>query len=583
MRKISVHVVLVFAFLTGLSAQQPVTTTVPRLVRVSNTFRPASGLSAAPVAGVTFSIYRDEHDGAPLWQETQSVNLDQEGRYSALMGSTLNDGMPLELFTSGEPRWLGVRFDGPGEVEQPRTLLTSVPYALKAVDADTLGGLPASSYLLAPGASVAASGAAPGAASPAIAAATTPKSLKPRVTAGVANYIGVFTSATDIGTSSLYQNGGRIGLNATVPFDAFHVVLNDNTGVFTGYAVQNLNGAGFSGMQFYDQNGVLGQFQGFGNSTHEYRINNIASGGAINFLIGSSSKFLVANSGNIGIGTPTPGSKLDVAGDINFSGALRFQGSPVLALPSPPGFGNLAVGINALNANTTGINNTASGASALGSNTTGGGNTASGNNALSFNTTGSANTASGNNALLFNTTGNHNIAIGVVAAGNVSGGNSNNIHIGSDGFFGDSGTIRIGDPAAQTTFFVAGVRGTTTGNHDAIPVMIDSAGQLGTVSSSRRFKEDIEDMGESSRGLMRLRPVTFRYRKPFDDGSKPIQYGLIAEEVADVYPDLVAHSADGQIETVKYQVLDSMLLNELQRLRKEVEELRSQVEILRSR
>jgi hypothetical protein len=95
--------------------------------------------------------------------------------------------------------------------------------------------------------------------------------------------------------------------------------------------------------------------------------------------------------------------------------------------------------------------------------------------------------------------------------------------------------------------------------------MIDSNGQLGTVSSSRRFKEDIQDMGDASSGLMRLRPVTFRYKKPFADGSMPIEYGLIAEEVADVYPDLVAHSADGQIETVKYQVLDSMLLNEVQK------------------
>ena len=103
--------------------------------------------------------------------------------------------------------------------------------------------------------------------------------------------------------------------------------------------------------------------------------------------------------------------------------------------------------------------------------------------------------------------------------------------------------------------------------------MIDSAGQLGTVSSSRRFKEDIADMGDSSRGLMDLRPVTYRYKQPFADGSKPIQYGLIAEEVAEVYPDLVAHSVDGQIETVKYQVLDSMLLNEIQRQQAQIRKL----------
>jgi hypothetical protein len=135
----------------------------------------------------------------------------------------------------------------------------------------------------------------------------------------------------------------------------------------------------------------------------------------------------------------------------------------------------------------------------------------------------------------------------------------------------------------HTSFFAAGIRAVTTTNNDAIPVMIDSSGQLGTVSSSRRFKEDIEDMGAASHDLMRLRPVTFRYKQPFADGSKPIQYGLIAEEVAEVYPDLVAHSADGQIETVKYQVLDSMLLNEIQRQQAEMGDQKDQIRRLEQR
>src|SRR6516162_6470451 len=116
--------------------------------------------------------------------------------------------------------------------------------------------------------------------------------------------------------------------------------------------------------------------------------------------------------------------------------------------------------------------------------------------------------------------------------------------------------------------------------NNAVPVVIDSKGQFGTVSSSRRFKEDIQDMGEASRKLLQLRPVTFRYQRPFDDGSKPIQYGLVAEEVADVFPDLVARSADGQIETVKYQVLDSLLLNEVQRQQAEIASLKGQIKDL---
>jgi hypothetical protein len=127
------------------------------------------------------------------------------------------------------------------------------------------------------------------------------------------------------------------------------------------------------------------------------------------------------------------------------------------------------------------------------------------------------------------------------------------------------------------------VRGVTTGSNNAVPVVIDSNGQLGTVSSSQRFKEDIQDMGDLSRSLLHLRPVTFRYKRPFDDGSKPIQYGLIAEEVAEVFPDLVARSADGRIETVKYQMLDALLLKEVQRQEAEIRALKERLNQLESK
>jgi hypothetical protein len=229
---------------------------------------------------------------------------------------------------------------------------------------------------------------------------------------------------------------------------------------------------------------------------------------------------------------------------------------------------NTASGNGALYLNTTGNNNTASGLQALYSNTTASSNTAVGYTALHGNSTGSNNTAIGNEALWQNTTGSNNIAIGSQAGLYVTG--SNNIHVGNAGASGDSGAIRIGiscpsSPSCQTSAFIAGIYGVTTIFSNAVPVMVDSNGNLGTISSSRRYKEDIQDMGDASGGLMRLRPVTFRYKKPFSDGSQPIQYGLIAEEVAEVYPDLVARSADGQIETVKYQVLGPMLLNELQK------------------
>ena len=110
----------------------------------------------------------------------------------------------------------------------------------------------------------------------------------------------------------------------------------------------------------------------------------------------------------------------------------------------------------------------------------------------------------------------------------------------------------------------------TTANANAVAVLIDSAGQLGTISSSRRFKEDIQDMGEMSRRLLRLRPVTFRYKQASADGSKPLQYGLIAEEVAEVFPELVAYDKDGQPTTVFYHIMPSLLLNELQQQQSQI-------------
>jgi hypothetical protein len=345
--------------------------------------------------------------------------------------------------------------------------------------------------------------------------------------------------------------------------------------------------------------------------------------GAVSVATAGANRLTVAANGNVGIGTTTPGSTLDVAGDINLTGDIRFQGSPVLRIPIffAGDTSNIGLGVGALQSNSSGVGNTAVGSQSLQNNavggadtavgyqalmnSTGGGyNTASGYQALKINTTGSNNTATGGAAMVFSTTGNNNTAVGQAAMGgnstgsnntavgvsalggngsgdnniaigynaaiNQPGGTNNTIHIGHAGIDSYSGIIRIGTPGTQTAFFAAGIRGVATTKGDSIPVVIDSAGQLGTVSSSRRFKEDIQDMGEASSGLLRLRPVTFRYKKPYADGTKPVQYGLIAEEVAEVYPDLVARSADGQVETVKYQVLDSMLLNEVHRQQMEI-------------
>ena len=283
--------------------------------------------------------------------------------------------------------------------------------------------------------------------------------------------------------------------------------------------------------------------------------------------------------GGVGINTTAPHYSLDVNGHINSASGYLIGGSLALTMPGGSANSNIAVGYQAL-LGTGGSQNTAVGTGAL-ENNNGNANTANGYAAL-INSTGSGNTALGAAALASDSTGSYNIAIGYDAAAYVSGGNSNNIHIGSQGASTDSGTVRIGMSGFQTSFFAAGIYGVSSGSNSAIPVLVDSSGQLVTVSSSRRFKEDIQDMADASRDLMRLHPVTFRYKKPFNDGSQPMQYGLIAEEVAEVYPDLVARSADGQIETVKYQLLDPMPLNEVQRQQAEIRELEERLNKIES-
>lgn len=244
-------------------------------------------------------------------------------------------------------------------------------------------------------------------------------------------------------------------------------------------------------------------------------------------------------------------------------------GSAVLEL-NTSGTENTAFGANSLRLNTTGRTNTAIGASALASNTDGIGNLAVGVSALRDNDAGSNNTAVGNHALQNLETGGSNLAVGHMAGALLTDGVDNVYLASSGGTNSESGTTRIGRSNAQTRAFVAGIRGTTTGQANAVGVVIDSAGQLGTVSSSRRTKFDIASLDAPvTEALQRLRPVQFRYRQAFADGTTPLEYGLIAEEVQDVLPALVATGADGQPETVKYHVLPALLLSDVQRLERE--------------
>ena len=248
---------------------------------------------------------------------------------------------------------------------------------------------------------------------------------------------------------------------------------------------------------------------------------------------------------------------------------------------------NTALGAGTLFANTTAPQNTATGAGALLSNTTGGFNTANGAFALVRSTVGNFNAALGHNALahnisggentaigraaLFSSTGDLNIALGASAGQNLTTGD-NNIDIGNVGVAGESDTIRIG--ASQDRTFIAGIRGIMPPVGVLLPVQIDLNGQLGTTSSSQRFKHEIKPMDRASEAIHALRPVTFHYT---EDASATPQFGLIAEEVAEISPDLVVRDQNGELHTVRYDAVNAMLLNEFLKEHRAVQELKSMV------
>jgi hypothetical protein len=254
---------------------------------------------------------------------------------------------------------------------------------------------------------------------------------------------------------------------------------------------------------------------------------------------------------------------------------------------------NTATGAGALLSNTTGADNTATGVFALFSNTEGHDNTATGDFALYINTTGSNNTASGRLALqnsnsdsntaigslaLQNTTtGSNNTALGYQAGNNLDTGD-NNIDIGYNvlGVAGESNTIRIGNNDITETF-IRGISGATASGGAA--VFVNSNGKLGTMTSSARFKDEIKPMNKASEAILALRPVSFRYKKGIDP-QRVAQFGLIAEEVEKVNPDLVVRDKEGKPYSVRYDQVNAMLLNEFLKEHRMMQELKSEIAAL---
>jgi hypothetical protein len=324
-----------------------------------------------------------------------------------------------------------------------------------------------------------------------------------------------------------------------------HAIVPPPDGGYPGFTTAEGQNALFSLSTGVANTGV-GWFSLWSNTDGSY--NTAVGAGTLLFNIGDQTEFLGVDNTAVGAAALLFNT---TGGDNTATGTA--------ALLNNNGSNNTASGSFALYGNTTGNLNTAIGLAALRESTTGNSNTAVGGAALSFNTTGGANTAIGAAALSNNTTGNSNIAVGNSAGHALTTGNQNIVIGNADAEAGESNTIRIGNSLSQTRAFISGIRGVATGNNDAINVVIDSDGQLGTVSSSRRYKRDIKAMEQASEAILALKPVKFHYKN--DQTNRP-EFGLIAEDVAEVNPDLVVRDENGEIYTVRYDAVNAMLLNE---------------------
>jgi trimeric autotransporter adhesin len=440
---------------------------VPRLVQFNGTLRDAATRPVVGVASVTFAIYAEQDGGAALWSETQNVIADASGHYNVLLGGATANGVPAELFGTGQSRWLGVTIAR--QAEMPRVLLASVPYALKAADADTLGGLPASAYITS--AALAASNArvmAPSTGNATI-IATTPAAAQPAADAsqssvtqatpsgsGTTNFIPLWTSSSALGNSVLFQSNSRIGIGTTTPAETLDV---SGDSIFRGSVQLPPQGTATASIgqpsrsfqweaSLYNSSskGAVSEAFGFravpatnntSNPTAKFDLFYGPGGGTLTDL-----GFSFSSSGIITFapGQTFNGTSETLTGSLNLpntsgtsTGVIALGGQTFLsdagattnsfvgagaggsAEVSGTSNNNTGVGNGALGSNNTGTNNTASGAGALGGATSSNYDTAYGVQAMEFETTGGSNTAIGYAAGMTEQTGAFNTFVGANA------------------------------------------------------------------------------------------------------------------------------------------------------------------------
>jgi hypothetical protein len=342
---------------------------VPRLIKVSGTLQAVSGTPLAGTHGLTLALYKEQRNGSPIWIESQNVDIDEQGRYTVLLGATKTAGLPPDLFSGDEPRWLGVQVQLPGYQEEARVLLVSVPYALKSADAETLGGKPASAFvqtdqlpavlgsLGVTSGGLTSGGLAAGSNTPTANMFGTNSVRRAAVTGGTPGTLSMFdTDGVSLVNSVVTQTTGNIGIGTSSPLGLFHVnngnMVLSTTGSWPAIFSQN------SSSTFTITNGGSPRFAldgigrvGIGTTTPsdmlhvnngDFRLTRTGSwpvifdqslGSTFTITNGGAPQLAIAGGGNVGIGTTTPAYRLDVAGGINSSGtvsATSFSGSGFL-------------------------------------------------------------------------------------------------------------------------------------------------------------------------------------------------------------------------------------------------------------
>lgn len=400
----------------------------------------------------------------------------------------------------------------------------------------------------------------------------------------------VINSTGQLGSGVLGVNNLALPVAATAPNEGANITISGNTNTLRlEFTDATHNGILSTTTQTIAGNKTFNNNIDFVNATSTATVGLITKNGT-QFIhnLGTQNTFLGYNAGslagtysqNVGIGynvlqAATTGGSHAIVGNTAGQALVSGQANSILGhqamLTATTCSNSVAVGAHALQTISTGDQNTVVGFNCFG---LADGITESvglGNNVAETLTTGNGNTIIGSYAGQNIASGSGNTFLGQGAGNTITSG-SNNIYIGNTGVATESSTIRFGTGANQTRFFTAGVRGVTTGNADAINVVIDSAGQLGTVSSSARYKNTIQDMGETP--ILNLRPVTFFYNTQTD---RKRQYGLIAEEVDKVLKDIVVYDDEGRPETVQYQHLIPMLLNEVIKQSVEIKSLKEEL------